>query len=286
VSFTSGLDYEDSVNQLTSVGYDSLLSQADDDLTAELDSDSFDSVEGWENKEDATSGIVQEYATEEPTDYNTLEEHVRALFRAAGGDREVPANGSNHIHVSIPGVRHRVSQDSKLHCCILYELAKLCGEADFTERLLYRWANHENYFNFHANPGNKFSALHCHPQGSWEFRLWGGMSCTRDIMQAVKISGLAIIRGYKRYYAGDYRLDDVVEYRNWFADYMRGLANNEDVELSNLDISPNMMERIGYGSAPFYGSEFERFNRHLVGSARALSAMIPQTIGTLETGEL
>ena len=276
VDSNSGLDYEDSVNQLTSGDYNTLVSNANDTLVSELESDSFDSVCGWENKEDSTSGIVQEYATETPTDYNGLEEHVRTLFRRAGGNRNVPSNGSNHIHVSIPGVRHQVSQDSKLHCCILFELAKLCGESDFPERLLCRWVNHENYFNFEANPGTKFSAVHCHPQGSWEFRLWGGMSCTSDIMHVVEISGLAIVRGYKRYYAGDYRVDNVVEYRHLFADYMRGLANNENVELSSVDVNPSIMDHIGNGSFPFYNrEEFDRFQRSTTVSANALSYMIP-----------
>jgi hypothetical protein len=112
------------------------------------------------------------------------------------------------------------------------------------------------------------------------------MATTSDIMQAVEISGFAIIRGYKRYYAGDYRIDDVVEYRNSFADYMRGLANNENVELSSVDINPNMMEHIGYGSAPFYDSEFERYARNTAISSRVLSSMIHHTANWLGTGEL
>ncbi len=283
VESNSGLDYEDSVNQLTSASYDNLVSDAETTLSEQLESDEFESIDGWENKDDSTSGIVQEYATESPTDFSGLREHIRRLFRCAGDNRHVPINGSNHVHVSIPGVKHQVSSDSKLHCCILFELAKLCHTSDFPTQLLSRWVSHENYFNFDNGPSTKFTAVHCHPQGTWEFRLWGGLQCTEDIMQVVELSGLAIVRGYKRYLSGDYRIDNVQEYRHNFAEYMRGLASNENVELGSIDVNPNIMEAIGYGSAPFFESEFDRFQRFPQISARALSSLIPvdsnETIG-------
>lgn len=179
------------------------------------DDEGFEDVSGWNHGPDGTSGIVVEYRTDHPCNYETMKKRVKDLF-AQAGDCEVPTNGSCHVHVSVPGVKHQTSDDdSLLHCCILFELSQLVNE--FPECVHDRISDGDRYFGLSNTPREKFSCVHFHSQGSIEFRLFGHCDNSRDALECVRIAGTAFLRGYARFFAGAYEVKDVREFRSAFA---------------------------------------------------------------------
>ena len=182
----------------------------------EGDGGSFDDVSGWEHCEDGTSGIVQEYKTDSPRSLNTTVERLHRLFDRAGDDCEVPNNGSCHVHVSIPGCEHMASENSRLHACILFELSQLVGE--FPSKLWGRINSQyeDRFFALNEQCQSKFTAVHCHSQGTWEFRLFGGLDDADDCATCVSIAGRAMLAGYARFRAGNYAIENIGEFREAF----------------------------------------------------------------------
>lgn len=196
---------------------DNLVTYAieNDDIEDVEREDSFDDVQGWRNCEDGTSGIVQEYKTAQPETYHDLSDLVDRLFNAAGRYCTVPTNGSCHVHISFPDTRHTCEKLSVLHSCILFSLSQLVPH--FPARLWDRLLDTDcsRYFNFDYPPTDKYTAVHIHSQGTWEFRLFGHMQTTEDVMECVSIAGRAIIEGYRLYAAGA-DVKDVVWLREEF----------------------------------------------------------------------
>lgn len=186
-----------------------------DDIEDDEREDTYDDVAGWRNCEDGTNGIVQEYKTAHPETYHDLSNLVDRLFNAAGRYCTVPTNGSCHIHVSFPDTKHTCEKLSVLHSCILFSLSQLVPY--FPARLWDRLLDTDcsRYFNFDYPPTDKYSAVHIHSQGTWEFRLFGHMRTTEDVMECVNIAGRAIMNGYRLYAAGA-NVKDVVWMRDEF----------------------------------------------------------------------
>jgi hypothetical protein len=182
---------------------------------------SWDEVDGWTNCDDGTSGIEQEYQTKSPSDYATICESVRVLLNTAD-TWTIPENGSCHVHVSIPGFHHRLSNNSRLGQCILAELFSVESVAQFPRCLYDRWNGcGSQYFkatNFH---GTKFSALHSHSQGSLEFRLFGHAQSKSDVCKMIKLAGRAFIRGYRRFLRGEHVAESIESFRQKIAECMK-----------------------------------------------------------------
>ena len=183
------------------------------------DSGEFRDVSGWEHCEDGTSGIVQEYKTSHPCRYAEMRTRIQRLFDEAGSFH-VPKNGSCHVHVSLPGVKHQTNTSdgdtSYLHCCILYELSQCAG---LIPECVYDRIDHDSHwFELNEGPNTKYTAVRFHPQGSIEFRLFGHCNSTSEAMECVKVAGIAFLRGYARYFAKAYEIKDVREFRDAFKD--------------------------------------------------------------------
>lgn len=206
-----------------------------DDIEDYEREDTFDDVQGWRNCEDGTNGIVQEYKTAHPETYHDLSNLVDRLFNAAGRYCTVPTNGSCHIHVSFPDTKHTCEKLSVLHSCILFSLSQLVPY--FPARLWDRLLDIDcsRYFNFDYPPTDKYSAIHIHSQGTWEFRLFGHMQTTEDVMECVSIAGRAIIEGYRLYAAGA-NVNDVAWLREEFKEAIlnrRSIPANGFIEEAN-----------------------------------------------------
>ena len=252
-----GGDLESLVNECTNASYSGLIN---DRLNALLENwegeDTYQEIYGWHNSQDATRGIKREYKTSFPVTMEDMQDRLSTLFHRAGSEAEVPLNGSAHVHVSFPGCRHSATEQSTLHCCILYELAVQLKDTVLPEELLERWKEHENYFRFSAPPGEKFSCVHMHPQGTWEFRLWGGLASVSPLLDCVEISGLAIVRGYRRFLAGNYAICCASTFRKSFAAFMQSLIGYRSLEHSSIPELPNIgvncpLFNIACGSVPF-----------------------------------
>ena len=182
-------------------------------------SEGFDDVMGWDHEDDATRGIVQEYQSH-VGNFETTCARVASLFAAAGNRRDVPLNGSCHIHVSVPGSQHSATDQSLLHCCLIYELSQQIDLFPSIVRERMADIGAQMYFKTNALPTTKFSAVHIHQQGSWEFRLFGGMREKSDIETCLAIAGRAFLAGYRRFIAGDFTISNPGEFRQRFADAM------------------------------------------------------------------
>jgi len=227
---------EDFINGFTRYSWSSFVSDELDSMNENSDSEpAYDDIDGWNHEEDATSGIVQEYQSKVGTLSKTME-RVQWLFKCAGSECKVPLNGSCHIHVSIPGSAHSATNESALHCCLLYELSQHIKE--FPEAVIERLnsARARAYFEFSARCTQKFSAIHMHHQGTWEFRLFGHMDDPADIETCLNIAGKAFLSGYKRFASESYSIPSAAEFRNHFSECMElgvamPVASIEELEM-------------------------------------------------------
>ena len=212
---------EDFINGFTRYTWDNMVSQEMDSLNENSDASEagFEDVMGWDHEEEGTRGIVQEYQSH-VGNLETTCARVSSLFAAAGNRREVPLNGSCHVHVSVPGSRHSATDQSLLHCCLIYELSQQIDLFPAIVRERMENIGAQMYFRTNALPTTKFSAVHIHQQGTWEFRIFGGMRQKSDIETCLAIAGRTFLAGYRRFLAGEYTISDPGEFRQRFADAM------------------------------------------------------------------
>jgi hypothetical protein len=242
------------------------------------DEEDFADVSGWEHSEDATEGIVREYRTEEPNKFYDTLDYVSHLLDQAG-EWEIPHNGSCHVHISVPGMRHSLTEASALHCCILWELSQL--RSLFPSCLEERFRENERYFKFDASPGTKFSCVHSHPQGSIEFRLWGAAKSVHDVEWFLKISAAAFLLGYLRFAQRRYNDElghDMRAIKLFRSQFRSAILEENPLEESEIFKTPEACEReiwetIAGGIC--YGGEFPP----VVDSAALTCARISRCFG-------
>ena len=165
----------------------------------------FDDVTGWTHCDDGTPGILQEYQLDGPMYYHDAVLCVDRLFDSASlryDGHHVPVNGSCHIHISLDGVKHTVADDSMLHACIVWALFDMYDS--FPECVQERMCsnNANRYFMPHYPPHTKFSAVHNHRLGTFEFRLFGHVNDTETVERCMQIAASAFIRGYYMFKCG------------------------------------------------------------------------------------
>ena len=212
------LSLEDAIDGCTRYSwFDVVQSELDsmcDSWEPDSDNGEFRDVDGWEHCEDGTSGIVREYKTDSPINLSEMVERINDLMNEAGRC-DVPLNGSCHVHVSVPNAKHTASDKSYLHCCILYELSQFVPE--FPRRLMDRLkSSHSSYFHLDGQPNTKYTAVSFHHQGSVEFRLFGGLTDPDEIADCVRWAGMAFLRGYARFHAGNYSISNIEQFRTAF----------------------------------------------------------------------
>lgn len=243
------LSLEEAIDSCTRYSWSSLVSDeldmmADNWEPTELSEDDFGDVIGWEHCEDGTCGIVQEYKTDSPGILADITKRIHRLFCEAGESAIVPEDGSCHVHVSIPGCHHQASENSALHACILYELSQLVDE--FPESLWDRIQSRteERFFSLGGACQQKYTAVHCHSQGTWEFRLFGGLDDPDDCSTCVSIAGRAVLAAYTRFRDGNYRIPDINRFRSRFSTHIK---NREKVPPNEIQTVVNPFDHIADG---------------------------------------
>ena len=122
----------------------------------------------------------------------TLKEFRQALKVATGLPIEVDTGCSFHIHLSIPEVKH--SYGRKLQA-LMYEY--LISSIDrVPESVRDRWNNDYHYFKPELST-DKYSFVHFHHQGTWEFRCFGNVDNEEDGMQCLRLAVEALQYAYK-----------------------------------------------------------------------------------------
>jgi hypothetical protein len=212
---------EDFVNGFTRYSWSDMVSEemAPMNENNENNEAGYEDVMGWDHEEDGTRGIVQEYQSH-VGNLETTCMRVASLMAEAGNRRRVPLNGSCHIHVSVPGSRHSATDQSLLHCCLIFELSQQIDLFPSIVRERMDDIGAQIYFRTSALPTTKFSAVHIHQQGTWEFRIFGGMREKSDIETCLGIAGRTFLAGYRRFLAGEFVISDPSEFRQRFADAM------------------------------------------------------------------
>jgi hypothetical protein len=122
-----------------------------------------------------------------------------AFIRAATdlldhNDFEVDTGCSFHIHLSVPGVKHFYGKDMQANM-----IAYLLDHKDrLPESMLDRLKSHKlDHFAALQLSTEKFSAVHMHPQGTWEFRLFGNINKACDARRCLLLAIEALRYAYR-----------------------------------------------------------------------------------------
>jgi hypothetical protein len=114
-----------------------------------------------------------------------------ALF--SGYDFEVDTGCSFHIHLSVPGVKHKygIALQSEMFAYILSNTHRLPNSVK--ERLNSKSIR---YFKFELST-DKFTAVHAHGLNTWEFRLFGNITNEHDALKCLMLAIDAMRHAYR-----------------------------------------------------------------------------------------
>lgn len=107
---------------------------------------------------------------------------------------EVDNGCSFHIHLSVPGVEHQYGKKFQAEM-IAYLLENVKRLPESVQKRL-RSDPCDRYAKFHVSK-DKFSAIHFHGQGTWEFRLFGNVSDASDARRCLLVAIEALRHGYR-----------------------------------------------------------------------------------------
>lgn len=141
---------------------------------------------------------------------------ARELF-ASNHVWEVDEGCSFHIHLSVPEVKHSFGYQTQYR--LLEGLA--LNASSVPKRVISRWKNQGtyNYYRVHLSR-EKYSFVHFHDQGTWEFRCWGNISSYRDALRCLLLSIEALIHAtYCRVNKVPNMAFRTTEVPVWVADY-------------------------------------------------------------------
>ena len=107
---------------------------------------------------------------------------------------EVDTGCSFHIHLSVPGVKHSygASLQAEMTAYLLENMRRL--PACVRKRL--KSESGKRYAKLHLSK-DKFTAVHFHAQGSWEFRLFGNIDSAVDARRCLLLAIEAIRHAYQ-----------------------------------------------------------------------------------------
>jgi hypothetical protein len=161
------------------------------------------SVTGWEFK-------TRSQLDEGGIDYTTALELSEQFYDELPSSYAIDDECSCHVHIKVLGVRyHRGSY--KLYMLILDELSKVWASDIVPENILERIKNCRHFYSPKANHTDKYNTVRIHPQGTWEFRLWGNCQDSSEVKFCVDNTIECFRKAYFRYYARDTKLFDTVE---------------------------------------------------------------------------
>jgi hypothetical protein len=122
---------------------------------------------------------------------DSFEEAARALFKVP---HLIDEACSFHTHIKVPGIQHRWGE--RMQQALTEYLIENIDEAPATVR--QRWATIRN--RSHIQPGisiEKYSFIHAHPQGTWEFRCFGNVRTAEDGMKCLELAVRALQHAYR-----------------------------------------------------------------------------------------
>jgi len=110
---------------------------------------------------------------------------------------QVDTRCSFHVHLSLPGVKHGYGKEFQ---AVMYEYI-MANINRVPASVKERWNNSTSYFKPELGT-NKYTFIHFHRQGTWEFRCWGNIDDYRDGMQCLRLSVEALQEAYRVIHLG------------------------------------------------------------------------------------
>ncbi len=123
----------------------------------------------------------------------TAPQFMQAARLMFGYDLHIDAGCSFHIHLSVLGVKHKygVALQREMQAFLLHNIGML------PKSVQTRLASSAKRFCEFILDGDKFRAVHGHPQGTWEFRLFGNVTRSRDARRCLLLAVGALRHAYR-----------------------------------------------------------------------------------------
>ncbi len=172
-SVQSDFDYSD----YTSSSIDDIKNQIDDQWI-EVGKDN--SVDGFEFR---TIGGLK---------YSDALAASKDVFRLS---HKIDGGCSFHVHVSIPGVKH--SYGTRFQIALVEFLIEHADRLPLSVRERFQFAPLNQYIKGMVSSRNKYSFVHAHEQGTWEFRCFGNVQNHAGATACINLAIEAMAYAYR-----------------------------------------------------------------------------------------
>lgn len=142
------------------------------------------------DKDGSVSGF--EFRTVDGLNYKQFIIASRAVFSMR---HKIDDECSFHIHLSIPGVQH--SYGERFQVALIEYLLENIKRLPTTVQERFKNAPDNKYIKGMISSRDKYSFVHAHSQGTWEFRCFGNVKNHRDAMTCLEIAIEAMAYAYK-----------------------------------------------------------------------------------------
>lgn len=136
----------------------------------------------------------------------TYRQFYAAAKAAFSLDHDIDTACSFHIHLSIPNVKH--SFGDRFQLALVEYLIENVDRLPANVQERFRKAPSNEYINGLLSSKKKYSFVHAHEQGTWEFRCFGNVQNTSEAMTCLNIAIEAMNYAYQATKAGMTLLTD------------------------------------------------------------------------------
>lgn len=136
----------------------------------------------------------------------TYRQFYAAAKAAFSLDHDIDTACSFHIHLSIPNVKH--SFGDRFQLALIEYLIENVDRLPANVQERFRNAPGNHYINGLLSSQKKYSFVHAHDQGTWEFRCFGNVHNTSEAMTCLNIAIEAMNYAYQATKAGMALLTD------------------------------------------------------------------------------
>jgi hypothetical protein len=110
------------------------------------------------------------------------------------------------VHIQVQGISQHVGS-YRLYMLIIDELSNIWASGDTPDSIADRIRICNSYYAPRSSHTEKYNTVRVHPQGTWEFRLWGNTQDPDEVEFCLDSTILAFQKAYKRYLSP---LDDII----------------------------------------------------------------------------
>lgn len=137
----------------------------------------------------------QECRTIGGLNYNSLVSSANSIFDAINSSEHyIDTDCSAHLHIKLGDIEHYFGNGNVHNAMMEYIAFNFDRLPKSVQKRLHQGGNRWISLNFHDT---KYSWIHFHGQGTIEFRLFGNIDNTDDLLQCVKVATEALAYGYQ-----------------------------------------------------------------------------------------